>query len=259
MMAASQTLGADVRVVSLKSIRDLPFINLIDFPTVSGMILQLCYLSAHNATDTLQFIAAAHPENRDSQYWAAHNTYIDLTKLAHRQQNVVISQMIGADLDREEGTLTSPPLPPYTCTGGDRLPMANVDEVSESSSSAGMPSLGRGDGKLPAEVCVFPCNAIQECNVSVKEALGDKSSTIRTAQILSLERAHVMILLLKAQYEVSMLEKEMKLADLRHSAACAECNISNEDPRLTVPVPIIFQHSSSPSPPLSNNDITVDD
>jgi hypothetical protein len=147
MMATSQALGdidvqnsADIQNVSIDDYAALFHpVNSVDFATVSG---GMYCSSSHNATDTPQFIAAAHPENRDSQYWTAHDIYTDLTKIARRQHVVVISQMIGAELDREQGTLTcnGHSLPP-TGTGGDHLPMGSVDEVSElSSTSEHMPS-----------------------------------------------------------------------------------------------------------------------
>jgi hypothetical protein len=98
MMAASHTLDVQNLVdVKSVSIHNTPFnpINFVDLPTVSRMIPLLV---THNTTDTLQFMAAAHPENRDPQYWAAHDIYIDLTKVAQRQHVVVVSQMIGAGL-----------------------------------------------------------------------------------------------------------------------------------------------------------------
>ena len=186
-------------------------------------------MSAHNTTDALQFIAAAHPDNRDSKYWAAHSIYIDLTKVAQRQQAVVVSQMIGSGLNQEDAlarTYTSP----SDCTSSDSLPTGNVSELS--SGSAGIPSLGRGDGKLVS------CYISQQCNTSTNEDQGDMSTTIQTAQILSLERTHMNTMLLKAWCEVSLLKKEKELADVRLSAACAECDISNNDPRLTALVPV---------------------
>ena len=57
---------------------------------------------------------------------------------------------------------------------------------------------------------------------------------LRIAQLLSLENMHVDVMLLKAEYEVSLLRKEKQLAGSRLSAACAKCNISEQDPQLCI-------------------------
>ena len=150
--------------------------------------------------------------------------------------------MIGSGLNQEDA-LARTYNSPSDCTSSDSLPTGNVSELS--SGSPGIPSLGRGDGKLVS------CYISQQCSASTNEDQGDMSTTIQTAQILSLERTHVDTMLLKARCEVSLLEKEKELADVRLSAACAECDIPNNDPRLTVLVPVICRRSSSRSTPLS--------
>ena len=99
----------------------------VDFATVSGY----CLSTSHNA-DPPQFIAAAHPENRDTQYWATRNTYIGLTKVARFQQSIVVSRMLGACLKKDRGEGTNDPLPP---------PSDEHSELSSSSALEGIPSL----------------------------------------------------------------------------------------------------------------------
>ena len=72
---------------------------------------------------------------------------------------------------------------------------------------------------------------IQKYN-ETKKGLSGNSTALHIAQLLSLENTHVNVMLLKSQYEVSLLEKEKELACNRLSAACAKCNISEQDPWL---------------------------
>ena len=55
---------------------------------------------------------------------------------------------------------------------------------------------------------------------------------LRELQLLTLENSHIDLRLIRAQYEVALLEQEKLMAAQRFSSACAQCRVSEKDPRL---------------------------
>jgi len=55
---------------------------------------------------------------------------------------------------------------------------------------------------------------------------------LRALRLLTLENSHLDLRLTRAQYEVALLEQEKLMAGQRFSSACAQCRISEKDPRL---------------------------